>query len=203
MVSKIDYELNDAKLINSIRENNDEAKDYLYTKYSPLIHKEINRVRPQAYVLGIDLSDLSQEAMLAFTNAINSYDENANVKFITFATLCIRRKLLNMLAKYSTNKNMAMKTSIPLDSNIEDSNSTLIDFLKDSDEKDPLNHMITNESIDEINKVILEKLSENERIAFQQSIQGKSVEEISKILNMTPKQIYNLIYRARGKIKSN
>ena len=176
MVSKIDYELNDAKLINSIRENNDEAKDYLYTKYSPLIHKEINRVRPQAYVLGIDLSDLSQEAMLAFTNAINSYDENANVKFITFATLCIRRKLLNMLAKYSTNKNMAMKTSIPLDSNIEDSNSTLIDFLKDSDEKDPL---------------------------IQQSIQGKSVEEISKILNMTPKQIYNLIYRARGKIKSN
>ena len=91
-----DYEITDSELIQKINDNNEDAKDYLYERYSNLIHKEVNRVRKLGKDKGIEYSDLLQEAMLAFSEAINRYDDTNNVKFITFATLCIRRKLINL-----------------------------------------------------------------------------------------------------------
>lgn len=201
MESKIDYELSDSHLVSLIRENNEDAKDFLYEKYSPMIHKEVNRVKKIGLSLGIELADLSQEAMLAFSNAINNYNENEDAKFITFATLCVRRKLINYIAKYSSNKNKIFKDSIPLDSNYYSSNLSLVDTLKDGKEKDPLSKVMTTELVEEINNDI-KQLSDNEKMALKYSLDGLNIEDIANLMNMTSKQIYNLIYRARQKLKN-
>lgn len=200
MEYKIDNSTTDSKLIYMVNENNEDAKDYLYRKYSPLIHKEINKISKEAYRCGVEYSDLTQEAMLAFSEAIRDYDDQLDVKFITFATLCIKRRLINLMRKYNTNKQKMINNQIYLDNNIEGYNESFKEYISDKTGKEPLNKLITDESLKEVNQIMLDKLSLSEKRALIGSINGLSINEIANQLNMTPKQVYNLIYRARKKI---
>lgn len=201
MALKTEYEMNDTLLIMQVRENNEEAKDYLYEKFSPLIHKEINRIKKRAFALGIEYADLSQEAMLAFSHAINNYNEDVDVKFMTFVVLCIRRKLSNYISKFDTIKNKTLTTSVAIDASLDESMNTVADFIEEQVSSDPLKKVITNETLGEVKKSINDKLSPNEKTALHLDLEGKSAEEIAELMNMNIKQIYNLIYRARYKIK--
>lgn len=200
MELKTNHEYGDSELIMLLREENDEVKDYLYTKYSPLIHKELNRVKKRSFALGIDFADLSQEAMLAFSHAINNFNEETEVKFITFATLCIRRKLSNYINKFDTNKNKVLSNSISLDVQIDDADS-YVDNIPAADITNPLNQIINDETLKDINYVIKNSLSENERMVLQYDVMGKSASEIAELLGMNTKQVYNLIHRARTKLR--
>lgn len=196
-------EENDMKLISFVRDNNEEAKDYLYNKYSPLIHKEINKVKKKAKMLGIEYADLTQEAMLAFSNAIYNFKEDEDVKFITFATLCIRRKLTNYIVKFETNKNKTLKSSLALDAFIDvEETTTLAESIEEPVSTEPLRIIINSETLDETHKIIEEKLSLNEKKALQYDLIGKSADEIATLMNMNNKQVYNLLHRARRKIKN-
>lgn len=202
MESRIEYGVDDSDLILHVRENDESSKDYLYSKYRALIYKEINRVSKKALILGIDFADLSQEAMLAFSHAINSFDENAEVKFMTFATVIIRRKLMNYIMKFETRKNKVMVESVSMDVAVdEDGQNTFVDVVEEPVSSDPLKKIITNESLEEINDIIKTKLSENEKSVLQYDLDGKSVNEIAGLMHMNTKQVYNLIYRARNKLK--
>jgi RNA polymerase sporulation-specific sigma factor len=201
MALKTNYYDNDYELIMQINENNEEAKDHLFEKYSALIHKEINQIWKEANAKGIEYNDLVQEAMMAFSEAINNYNESENVKFITFATLCIKRKLINMIKKYSTQKSIMQNNQIHLDNIKEGFNTTLTANISDIKGKEPLNKVITNESLKEINNIFSKKLSDNEKKAFMFMLNGESTENIAKIMNISTKQVYNLIYRARQKLK--
>lgn len=200
MELKTNHEYGDSELIMLLREENDEVKDYLYTKYSPLIHKELNRVKKRSFALGIDFADLSQEAMLAFSHAINNFNEETEVKFITFATLCIRRKLSNYINKFDTNKNKVLSNSVSLDAQIDDADS-FVDNIPAADITNPLNQIINDETLKDINYIIKNSLSENERMVLQYDVMGKSASEIAELLGMNTKQVYNLIHRARTKLR--
>ncbi len=194
--TKITYDSNDSELVYMIKENSEDAKDELYKKYSALIHKEINRFKVRALSLGIEYSDLMQESLLGFMSAVNTYDESNEVKFITYATMCIRRKLLNYIEKYSSIKSQTMNNALSLD----DDNLALR-YIKDTNEKEPLNSVIYRELIKEINEKI-SVLNENERIILEYAISGLKAEEISEKLSIPVKQVYNTLYRARKKLKS-
>ena len=153
MELKTEYEINDSELVWHIRENaNDDAKDSLYEKYTPLIYKEIYRVKKRAMALGVELADLSQEAMLAFSYAINSFDEDADVKFVTYTTVVIRRKLANYLNKFETKKNKTMVEAVSMDAPVDDENqSAFVETMEESVSTYPLRKMITNETLIEVN----------------------------------------------------
>lgn len=201
MASKTEYEINDSELLMFVQENHEEAKDYLYEKFSPLIHKEINRVRKRAYALGVDFSDLSQEAMLAFSHAINGYNDEEESKFMTFAVLCIRRRLANYISKFDTAKSKSLASSLAIDATVDESLNTVADLIEEPVSTDPLKKVITNETLGEVKERIESKLSDNEKLALEYDLDGKSIEEIATLMEMSQKQIYNLIYRARYKIK--
>ncbi len=199
MASKTDYQINDSELVLYVRENNEDAKEELYNKYVPLLRKEIFRYKKRAKMLGIDEDDLSQEAMLAFSRAINNYSEDES-KFITFATICVRRRLANYVDKFDTKKSKFLEKSIPLDANM-DENVTYMDQLEDFHLTDPLKRLINTETLDETLQKVLHVLSVNELVALKYDLEGKSVNDIATLMERSPKQIYNLIHRARSKIK--
>jgi len=190
---------NDSHIIYLINENNEDAKEYIYKKYKLLIKKEINRVRKIAYKYNIDINDLTQEANLAFLGAINSYNDDEDAKFITFATICIRRKLSSFIEKHKTNKSKVLLNSITLDSINEDSNYSVLSKFEDT-RKEPLKNVIVNESLNETYEKF-KTLNDNERTALMYSLDDKSAKEIASIMNTTTKQVYNYIYRARNKLK--
>ena len=198
MESSKDYDLNDSHIIYLINENNEDAKEYLFSKYKPLINKEVNRVKKMAYKYNIEINDIKQEALLAFTNAINNYDDNENTKFITFATVCIRRKLISYINKHKTNKNKINIDSVTID-NSAGEDMSLLDKLEDTT-KEPLNKLLTNEKLNETYKKA-KKLSKMEQTVLNYSLENKSAEEISKLMGINIKKVYNYLYRARLKLK--
>lgn len=201
MESKTNYQITDNELIYQINDKSEDAKNYIFEKYSPLIHKEVQKYTKEAIIKGIEYRDLLQEAMLAFSEAINNYDEKENVKFITFATLCIKRRIINLLKKQSTNKEQILNNYIPLEAELVPKKKVL-DIVSDLEGKEPLNKLIVDESIKELSDNFINNLKPKERTIYLEYISGKKIEDISKETGMSIKTLYNLIYRIKKKLKS-
>ena len=114
----------------------------------------------------------------------------------------IRRKLANYLNKFETKKNKTLGASVSMDAPFDDDGqSTFIETIEEAFSNEPLKKMITYETLKEVNRAIKDKLSEKEKVVLQYDLEGKSVSEIAVITGLNTKQIYNLIHRARGKLK--
>lgn len=197
MEQRIDSTISDEELVYMINSGNEDAKDILYKKYDNLIYKELNRVKKSAYALHIEWPDVVQEAMVGFANAISSYDQESEAKFLTYATLCVQRRLYNFIKKYTTGKSFMTKSLLSID----DANSdSLVANVKEATSKEPLNKLIIDESLVEVKKK-MDKLTDEEQVILDYATNGLKPEAIAKLTDKSSKQIYNILYRARKKIK--
>ena len=197
MEPKTKYDVSDEQLVFMLCDNNEEAKNKLYERYNNLIYKELNNVKRSAYALKIEWQDLEQEAMVGFANAISSFNEDSEAKFSTYATICIRRRLYNYIKKFATNKNYIFKSTISFDEKGEN----IATNVTDASGKEPLNKLMLNESIKEVKSNINSKLTEEEQKIIDYATNGLKPDDISKLTGKSVKQVYNILYRARNKIK--
>jgi len=197
----MDYkEYSDSELCSMICENNEDAKDILFKKYKYIIDIIIKKYSLSAVKVGIEYNDLYQEALVGFTDALNSYDENKDASIATFITLCVERKLQNTILKAKTIKNKMFIQALSLDYQ-EDSESPLSERISDNSKNDPLNNMTNDESYMELIEKIKKELSNNEYEVFTLMASGLNYMEIAEQLDKNPKQIDNAIQRIKSKIK--
>ena len=197
----MDYkEYSDSELCSMICENNEDAKDILFKKYKYIIDIIIKKYSLSAVKVGIEYNDLYQEALVGFTDALNSYDENKDASIATFITLCVERKLQNTILKAKTIKNKMFIQALSLDYQ-EDSESPLSERISDNSKNDPLNNMTNDESYMELIEKIKKELSNNEYEVFTLMASGLNYIEIAEQLDKNPKQIDNAIQRIKSKIK--
>lgn len=192
--------IQDEELIDLVHENNEEAKTALFNKYKDKIDYLIRKYTPAAKALGIDLSDLNQEALVAFTDAILNYDSSKDASLATFICLCVERKIKKACIKAGTLKNQAMKDTLSLDYTYEDINLPLKELIEDVD-SDPLIKISQDEEYKELLKSIKESLTDNERDVFELLIGGLTYKDIAVILDKDPKQVDNARERIKAKIK--
>ena len=192
--------IQDEELIDLVHENNEEAKTALFNKYKDKIDYLIRKYSPAAKALGIDLSDLNQEALVAFTDAILNYDSSKDASLATFICLCVERKIKKACIKAGTLKNQAMKDTLSLDYTYEDINLPLKELIEDVD-SDPLIKISQDEEYKELLKSIKESLTDNERDVFELLIGGLTYKDIAVILDKDPKQVDNARERIKAKIK--
>lgn len=190
---------NDNELIYLIRENNEEATKILYDKYRPIINYESKKILPYIENKGIELSDIIQEAMIGFDEAIKNYNENENVLFYTFALLCIDRKLKTYIRTLNVNKNKILNESISFDLNDDDVN--ILNYIV-KENTNPLYGVLENENVFELNNKIKDKLTILESKIFELKVSGTSNEEICKLLDIPIKTVYNSVHRIKDKLKS-
>ena len=202
MESKTNYILPDSEVLYQVNDNNELAKNFLFEKYTPLIHKEVQKYVKSASSVGIEYNDLMQEAMLAFSEALNNYNDKENVKFITFATLCIKRRMINVLKKQATNKEQILNNYISFEKEILPQ-KTVLDIVSDIEAKQPLNKMIIEESLKEVSKDFEKKLNTYEKQIYLLYLNGKKIEDIAKEMNKPVKSIYNNLYRIKKKLKTS
>lgn len=108
----MDYKVNDYEIIYMVRENDDMARNRMIQKYLPIIKRIAIDYYQQFKVYGAELDDFIQEGMIAFNKAIDTYNENKNIKFYTFSILCVRRRLITFCRNISSNKNQILNNSI-------------------------------------------------------------------------------------------
>ena len=193
-------EFNDEKLITMFSENDEDAKNILYDKYSYIISIILAKYKRTIYALGIDISEVKQEAMLAFTDALIKYSSDKSTSLPTFISLVVERKIQNCIRKAETTKNKVNTEAYSLEAEYEAFKRPLEEILGDSS-LDPLHKMENEERLEELTKKINDDLSPFEKDVYKLVINGFGYQDIAKILNKAPKQIDNTIQRIRNKIK--
>ncbi len=193
-------EYNDDELVYMIKEDSIEAKDILFEKYSYLIDIIIKKYTRAIYALGIDMKDIHQEAFIGFTTGLNTYDKNKDSSLKTFISLCVERKIQNIIKKASTNKNRLMVDTVSLEKDDVEDTVSLMSVLGDEN-SNPLAKIIDAEKINELQLKIRESLSDSEFEVYSLLVYGLTYMEIASILEKEPKQVDNSIQRIRSKVR--
>lgn len=192
--------MNEEQLLN-LAKTNPEAKNELYKKYKYIEDILIKKYFGLANNLNIDINELISEASFAFSDAINSYQNDKNAKLSTFISLCINRRLQKLIKKYSSEKARALNNAYSLDYNYNDDGLTLKDLISDDSVNDPLNKLAEEQEYNELLLKIKDSLSNSEYEVFKLYSNGFDYQTISLITNKNPKQIDNTIQRLKHKIR--
>ena len=184
--------LNDFELINLAQEGNEDAINLIYEKYKPIIVKKSGEAYRLVSHHGIEINDIVQEAYMALDEAIKNFKQTEDVKFYTFAMLCIERRITNFVKKNTNKRNMVLNGAKELDEVYE---KTIVDETNIEDS------LIIKD--DNMNKLALLKksLTKFEREVLDLRFKEMSLEEISLYLGKDLKAIYNATQRIKYKYK--
>ena len=198
----MDYnDVTDNELLSMINEESEDAKDLLFAKYKHIIDIIIKKYINMAKVLGIDYSDLYQEALLGYVDAVNDYKENKEAGLPTFISICVERKLQVAITKASRIKNKIITESISLEHAYDTFKVPLMYILSDNEENNPLKNIISKEELQDLINKIKESLSDKEYEVYSLMIGGLNYNDIALLLAKEPKQIDNTIQRIKTKVK--
>ena len=169
---------NDYELLYLISENNEEANEVIFKKYNPIIEYYAKKYLPLVSNKGIDYNDLYQEGLIGLNSAIEGYRDQKDIKFSTFAFICIKRRIFSAIRIASRKKHSILNDSYSIEDNI-----------------------INKEMKEEFNKRLNTDLTSFEREVYNLRINGFSYEEIAKALDKTIKSIECTISRIKIKLR--
>jgi len=199
-VMKSDYRLvADEDIVESVREGNSDALDYLIMKYRNFV-----RAKARSYFLiGADREDIIQEGMIGLYKSIRDYRGDKLASFRAFAELCITRQIITAIKTATRQKHIPLNSYISLDKPIydEESDRTLLDVICGSAVTDPAELMIHREEFSGLEDKMSEILSELERQVLMLYLDGRSYQEIAQELDRHVKSIDNALQRVKRKLE--
>lgn len=198
----MDYkDYSDSELMYLVKESNEDAKDIILEKYRYVIDIIFSKYKSLGKNVGLESSDLYQEALLGFMDAVNNYSEKKDVKLVTFISFCVRRRLNMALMKANRVKHRFLNDSLSLEHYYDNIDATMMDLISDNEENNPLNNLMNEEEFLDLNEKIKEHLSKNEYEVYELLRNGFSYTEIATLLDKTPKSVDNTIQRIKGKVR--
>lgn len=195
-------EFDDNELIDYISEQNEEASDILFKKYEPLIRTIANKMYPYSFNSGLEVSDLIQEGMIGFSTAISTYKDNKDASFYTYATKCIKNRMISAVVASRRFKQKFLNEAIPIhDVDDSDEKSLGIESTYVDESLNPENIFMDIERHNYLVKEIKGSLTELEEQVFDLRVSGFDYKEIATILDKNPKSIDNALQRIKSKAK--
>lgn len=190
----------DLELIKQIRSGDSAAMERLIAKYTPLVRYIVRNY----YAKFFEFDDLMQEGMIGLMNAVNEYDNSRyNIKFSSFAYICIIRKIYNIIKRINGNKHKALNEAISLFSYINlDETRMVMDIIENDDQKADPEEVMESRYIDQkIDDILKNHLSILEYTVIKKLLEGYSYNEIEDEFGIAPKVIDNARTRVRLKLQ--
>lgn len=131
--------------------------------------------------------DLVQEGLMGLLSAVKSYSPDKNVKFSTYATKCIRNKIISSVHKNSL---------------ISEGDAENLEEILSSGGNIPEDIILEKERMNELYDKITSALSEREWQVFQLFLTGMSYNQIALSVGASVKTVDNAMQRVRRKLKS-
>ncbi len=195
-----DNQIRDLELLARVRAGDCNAMEQLVEKYTPLVRYIVRNY----YAKFFEFEDLMQEGMIGLINAVNEYDHTRyNIKFSSFAYICIIRKIYNVIKRINGNKHRALNDAISLFSYINlDETRMVMDIIENDDRKANPEEAIESRFIDErIDQLLRDHLSILEYTVIRKLLEGYSYNEIQEEYGIAPKVIDNARTRVRLKLQ--
>lgn len=189
-------DITDYELLEQVYSCNEDANDIIIYKYRPLIVNIAKKFIKYSHG-GVDLNDLIQEGMLGLNEAINTYREDKEASFATYAKLCIERRLVSIIRSTKTYKNKILNESISFENEEEE---TIDRYLVDNS-NNPEDIITSNDYQDELLYKLDLELTDFEKQVFELKKNYFDYKEIAEILDKDTKAIDNAIQRIKTKLK--
>ena len=168
------------------KDGDDGAMEKLVSIISPIAKSKALKMSGPGMRMPVE--DLTQEGMLGFLKALNSFEPGRGVPFEAFACICIERQIINAVKMMSNDKNSALTYAVTLD-----------DSLLGND-VDPSRELDLKESLDLLERKARDSFSPFERQVFLLRVDGLSYREISQKLSSSEKAVDNAIQRIKKKL---
>ena len=183
--------INDYEVLYLISENNEDAYQYMFYKYTPFAKKYASMLYKKFKGAGIEYDDLFQEGMFGLSEALKKYDFREDNMFFTFATLCIKREMERVVIKALRNKHFLLNTAFSFDDEVSDTGLLLKEILfNETDNTDTYFFDIGNA------KYVLDlkyHLKDKYAPVYELKINGFSNQEISTLLELKYKDVDNYL----------
>ncbi len=192
-------DLTDEEVVARCHEGDDRAVEFLLNKY-----KNFVRSKARSYFLiGADHEDIVQEGMIGLYKAIRDFRADKLASFRAFAELCITRQIITAIKTATRQKHIPLNSYVSLNKPLYDDESdrTLLDVIIEGKTSSPEDLLISQESLQTINLRIGEVLSELEQDVLAAYLDGKSYQEIARMLGRHSKSIDNALQRVKRKLE--
>lgn len=190
--------LTDEQLVKMAQEGSETAQEILLEKYKGFVKKKTK----DYYIAGGDGEDLVQEGMIGLFKAIQNYDENRDASFRTFAELCVNNQISSAIKKANRLKHQPLNESISFSKEVEGDgmDTTLGDMIQASSQHEPEELVLMREIVKVLKNSDGDMFSELEWQVWNETLKGKSYQEIAEHLDRSPKSIDNALQRIKKKI---
>lgn len=169
--------------IRRARGGDEAALAGLIAGYMPVIR----RFARAAACPGLDFEDAVQEGYIGLFYAVNSFCENGQASFSTYAAVCIRNAVLTARRAALRKKHQPLSEAVLLN--------------EQQALPGPEEQMILREQLRETIRGINTKLTGFEKRALLLSLRGRSYAEIASELSKSPKAVDNALVRVRRKLR--
>lgn len=197
--NKKEYET-DGELLYMVSDSNEDAGDTIFKKYHPVIDYYVKKYLSLVDGKGADYNDLYQEGLIGLDAAIKNYKEQKDIKFSTFAFICIKRKILTAVKNANRKKHSILNESYSLDYTGEDDKNWFENVVCSS-ESSIEDLLVSNEDANYFNKRVTEELTDFEQMVYELRVNGFNYDEIAATLDKTYKSIESALFRIRIKLK--
>lgn len=196
---KKEYE-DDYELLYLVSENNEEANEDIYKKYESAIDYYAKRYVNLVEGKGLDYNDLYQEGLIGLDSAIKKYKDQKDIRFSTFAFVCIKRKILTAVRQANRKKHSILNESYSIDYHKDDDKNGFENIVYNNlgGIEDLL---VSKENHEYFNKKINSVLTSFEKEVYDLKINGFSIEEICTTLGKSVKSVEGVLYRIRIKLR--
>lgn len=171
------------------------AMNQLIEYYEP----EIRKIACKYFLPRADYEDLLQEGRIAIYKAIISYNPNAEIPFLHFVRMVIKRKLIDSLRAYNRQKHLNLNKAFSLNNTLaEEQDESFLNIIPNIE--DPESIII---AVDEARSFIREltrEFSNLELTVFRYHfVVGMKQCEVTQQFGMSTKSLDNAIQRIRRK----
>lgn len=190
----------DTELLYLVSEAGEDASETIYKKYEPVIDYYSKKYLSLVDSKGLDYNDLFQEGLIGLDSAINNYKEQKDIKFSTFAFICIKRKIFTAVKSASRKKYSVLNESYSLDYQSENDKNGFANAVYSSG-LSVEDLLVSKENTDYFNKRVSEELTDFEKQVYELRINDFSYDEIANALDKTYKSVESSLFRIRIKLK--
>lgn len=177
--------LSDNELVSLVRENNQDAFEFLFDKYLPLIKSIIQKNKH----IRNDYDDMLQDATISFYYCVQMYDFHSS-SFPTFLSVCIDRSLKSTIRKANAKKRIPEELIVPINDDVE------IGIPTSSAEEE----FFDKENGEKLFEEFRAQLSDLEFRVLKSFLKTQSYDKTAKALNLSRKSVDNAMLRIRRKI---
>jgi RNA polymerase sporulation-specific sigma factor len=180
----------DGLLAQFARQGDDEALRELIKRYECFI-----RVRStQVFFAGLEAEDLIQEGMIGLFSAVQTFSAEGGASFRTYASVCIKRRMLSAVRSASCQKHRPLSNYVSLD---DEANAQAVAFTSVVNPEDTI---VSREIIGVLKNVVKKTLTASERGILDMYISGMTYAAIAKTLNVSIKSVDNSLQRIKKKL---